>query len=231
MAVDFETGSNQCATTADAAALDALTNLSVAVWYKPESVAGTYWLCYKQVGWVFGANGDDIYFRQYYSGDDGNWTKTNVLAAGTIVHMGVSYNRGGGTTIDPKLYVNGVSQTVAESGTPTGTVTADNGIFVVGGDDGTNCADGLLEDLRVYNRILTDQEFAILAAGYRGPLGGEVAWYRMDGAQATAHFDGATLTANTNYLTDSSGNGNHANPKANPVGAASAFPRLGLFID
>jgi hypothetical protein len=230
MAVDFETGSNQCATTADAVALDALANLSVTVWYKPESVAGNYRLCYKQVGWILGLNGDDFYFLQYYSGDDGTWYKENACPAGSKYHLGVSYNRGGGATVDAKLYINGVSQTVAEA-TPTGTVAADSGIFVVGGDDGTNCADGLLEDLRVYNRILTDQEFAILAAGYRGPLGGEVAWYRMDGAQATAHFDGATLTANTNYLTDSSGNGNHANPKANPVGAASAFPRLGLFID
>jgi hypothetical protein len=91
--------------------------------------------------------------------------------------------------------------------------------------------DGQVEDVRAFTRVLTADEAAILAAGYRGPLGGEVLWLPIDGARAIAHFDGAALAAATNYLNDMSGNGNHGDPAGNPLGYASDCPRLGGITD
>jgi uncharacterized membrane protein len=90
---------------------------------------------------------------------------------------------------------------------------------------------GKMEDVRVFNRILSAQEVAILAAGYRGPMGGEVGWWAMDGAQAITHFDAANLTVDVNYIPDMSGNANTGNPTGTPIGAASSCPRMGGTVD
>ncbi len=62
--------------------------------------------------------------------------------------------------------------------------------------------EGLIDDLRLYHRVLTDEEIRRIAAapGKDGP-DGAIGWWKFD--------DTSALT-----LTDSSGNNNHAHPKA-----------------
>lgn len=185
-------------------------------------------------GWkfyVYEAN-KSISFRQDWT-TSGYWgTALNTCLASTWYHVAVVYDLSS-TANDPIFYVNGVSIAPVESSTPAGTVVDENTRILVVGDVGDYArpVNAYLEDVRVFNRAITLAEAQLLAAGYCGPLGGEVLWLEMIGARAIAHFDGAALANATNYLRDLSGNGNTGDPTGNPVGYASSRPRLGLIAD
>jgi len=151
--------------------------------------------------------------------DDGLWHQFVCTRSGTNLSIYIAGVLSNGATGVPAAATN---------------LTNANGLQIgrSGGNAGA-CLDfvGDVEDVRIYARVLTAQEAASLAGGYRGPLGGEVGWWTMDGAQAIAHFDGATLTLNTNYIPDQSLNTNNGNPTGSPVGAASAAPRAGGITD
>lgn len=175
--------------------------------------------------------------RVCWASSDGDWylPETDTPPNGTWWHVVINYNADAAAN-DPVMYVDGVSKAVTESVAPTGAARSSGaasnveiGRFLVAAASQT--VDGQMEDVRLFNRILTPQEALILASGYRGPLGGEVLWLPMDGARAIAHFDGAALVAATNYLNDMSGNGNHGNPSGSPLGYASDCPRLGGITD
>ena len=185
-------------------------------------------------GWkfyVYEAN-TSISFRQDWT-TSGIWgTALGTCAANKWYHVAVSYSLSS-TGNDPTFYVNGVSIAAVESSTPAGTVVDDNARVLVVGDVGdySRPVTAYLEDVRVFNRAITLAEAQLLAAGYCGPLGGEVLWLEMIGARAIAHFDGAALANATNYLRDLSDNGGTGDPTGNPVGSASTRPRLGLIAD
>ena len=72
---------------------------------------------------------------------------------------------------------------------------------------------------------------AALAAGYRGPLGGEVLWFSMNEAvSAAGDWEATSLVNGTNLLPDLSGNENTGDPVNTPVGRASEAPRYGVAV-
>jgi len=86
---------------------------------------------------------------------------------------------------------------------------------------------GQVQDGRILNRLLGPTEALILASGYRGPLGGEVGWWRYDDFRGITSPDGAVL-ATANLVPDLSGNENDGTPTTSPVARALDAARLGV---
>ena len=168
-------------------------------------------------GWSVGNDDDNgtdcIVVQQSFNTTVGLWRMpTNTLTVGVWYHVAISHSDRTSTSVDPVMYLDGVSQTVTEVTTPAGTTPSDAAASVsVGGGQGNY--DGRLADVRVFNRVLTAQEVAVLASGYAGPMGSEVLWLSMRDFAGLAHPDGTTLGA-TNILWDMSGNGNDGTPAA-----------------
>ena len=128
--------------------------------------------------WAFGSFAHDVFYDGSTTGSPVTNTWRHI--AGTI----------DGT--NAKVYVDGVlvDTTSATQPIPTGSSTKN----YIGYIDGFSRYDGKLDDIRVYDRVLTQAEITHLAEarGIEGPppvgLGGEQLWY-----SATLRSDGANL--------------------------------------
>ena len=236
MAVDFTAASSQYLDCGSNASLDNIqTAITLAAWVYPDDISAAYHAFLTKYGaagpgWMLEWNPGNLYYFCSRATTYGLWHSTTSLNTTSWQHIVCTYN-GSSTANDPIFYINGISAGCTEDSTPSGALSDDsaNKVNICRREDIGMHVDGRTEDVRIFNRILTPSEAAILAAGYRGPLGGEVMWLPMDGARATPVFDGATLAVNTNYLNDVSGNGNHGNPTGNPLGKASTCPRSNLW--
>lgn len=228
MAVEFD-GTNDRIAYGDIAAMDGLSAFSVETWVFTDVLTGgdgnLRYIAAKEGGapaatafalrletvtdnWEFVIGGNDYAVAvQSAAADTQIWT-----------HIGGTYD--GSNLI---LYRNG------SAGTPVAETLAsgDGPNFSIGcRDPGTpdRFFDGKIERLHFYNRALTPAEFAIRAAGYRGPLGGEIFSVSMEDFQGVTHPDGTTLTT-SHIMPDLSGNGNDGVPTNSPVARASEAPR------
>jgi len=90
------------------------------------------------------------------------WTVDSFFSVGPWIYVVVTYNEAS----DAKVYKNGVAQTVARSlGTGFPALPLNNADVVVGSNDrSTRSAfwDGLIDEVRVYNRALTPSEIKAL---------------------------------------------------------------------
>lgn len=74
-------------------------------------------------------------------------------------HVAFAWNRTGAGTVDTQLYVNGVLQ-----GAASGTwVAPGNTFFLAGGSPGNDFGDGIWDDVRIYDHVLSDAEVRSLA--------------------------------------------------------------------
>jgi len=179
------------------------------------------------LGTANGGTGNSLYLLEDFDGaSDGAWrSAVGSLSQGAWTHCAITYvNSSSGN--DPIFYVGGVVSATTEVFSPAGTRLTDAANALRIGDvlPTTNYFDGQMEDVRVFNRILAAQEVALLAGGYRGPLGGEVLWLPM------SEVDGATLSSAAAVVFDMSGNGNHGTPQGGCLGAASYAPRVNGWI-
>jgi hypothetical protein len=239
MAIDFP-GVDEYINCGSGATLDDITYLTVVGWVNTDTLTGFHIIACKQdvtaaaKGWLFYTvtiTGVLTWIVRCTGATDGQWTCPGP-SAGTWAHVAITHDKSSQDN-QPLMYLNGGSQTVTEVGNPASAWESDaaESLWIGINSNGTSPWDGKMEDFRVFNRILSAQEVAILASGYRGPLGGEVGRWAMDGAQAITHFDGANLTVNVNYIPDMSGNANTGNPTGTPIGAASSCPRMGGITD
>lgn len=229
MAIDFENASSQSLTVPGNSIWYNQTDVSYALWIKPETVAGSFALMQRFAQTLFLENGDPKFIHTF-SGTDGSWRVDANLAIGAVHHLVVTYNRGGGAGANPVIYIDGVSQTVIEDSTPTGGVDNDSSSITLGAGGGYSNYDGLMLDFRMFGRILVPSEAALLAAGRRGPIGGELLHLGMLTAQGLATIIGQTLVNGTNYVEDLSGYDGHANPVNSPVGADLPAPNMAMLV-
>lgn len=124
---------------------------------------------------------------------------TTVLSTGTWYHVAATWD---GTTV--KIYINGVlDRSVARSGT----IGVDTRPLYIGGRTGsTDMFDGMMRDVRVYNRALSSTEIQALAGlvGY---------WAFSEGTGTTAadtsgQGNNATLSGGAGWTSDCSGSSN-----------------------
>jgi hypothetical protein len=138
-------------------------------------------------------------------------TTTAAIAVSTWTHLACSYD---GT--DGRMYINGVQDgtPVALAGTLFGTTVALN---LARRSGGGGAYDGMLDDVRIYDRAMSAAEIATVYAsrGNDGILHGLVARYLMrEASVGTA----ATVAGSVKDLTK---NSLHLNPSASPVYAES----------
>lgn len=106
--------------------------------------------------WNDTANGDVDFIRRYNT-TDGIWKATGAAPTlNTNYHICVSYDAGS-LSNNPLIYVNAVSKTVTRTQAPAGTpLQAATDLFIIGRT--LSSLTGWVEDLRIYNRILSITE-------------------------------------------------------------------------
>lgn len=163
---------------ASAAALDAaFTNFSFAAWVNPSSLTNDRFIAGKiggsgQRGWQFySPNGTTNltldYFASSANSTDRTFSLANVLPLDTWTHVAFAFDGGLGTEA---LYINGVAQSLTNTGTlvsPPATLNGSNSAaFRVGhrGATGTSVGawNGALDDVRIYNETLSQSQVQAL---------------------------------------------------------------------
>ena len=109
-----------------------------------------------------GSNGVDF---ATYSTVNGDWfSGANTISLGAWCHVAASYDRSSFTNL-PALYVNGTQFSPATITTPSGTQPSYAGTGYIGNKSGlTRAWIGAIDDLRIYNHLLSDAEVRVLAA-------------------------------------------------------------------
>ncbi|KKN75136.1 hypothetical protein LCGC14_0382950 [marine sediment metagenome] len=109
-------------------------------------------------------------FFKYFDGVDGFWRTSSVeITINQWTLVAIAYDSGSADN-NPLMYVNGLSVTVAEIATPTGTAQSDSGEDITIGAkfDNSETWDGLIGECWMYNRILTPAEITYIHQRTRG---------------------------------------------------------------
>lgn len=144
-----------------------------------------------------------MYFQDF-SGTAGRWVFISWSpTAGAWYHIVLTYD-GSSTANAPSAYINNVLKTTVEVTAPSGTIAADTSYpLLVNATGGSGAFSPQMQDVRIYNRILSAQEIDILYNSRMLPvvLGGLVYWAPCNSAAGVSTFDGASLSA-ANTLRD-----------------------------
>jgi hypothetical protein len=97
---------------------------------------------------------------------DGEWrTPGNVVSDGVWAHIAVAYDSAS-TANTPVFYINGQLQTTTTRTAPAGTQDSNVGTGYIGNAPALNRSwDGRIDDMRIYNRLLSAAEVQQIAAG------------------------------------------------------------------
>jgi beta-galactosidase len=110
-----------------------------------------------------GSNGFD--FATFTSTQNGDWfSGQNTISTGAWYHVTASYDRSSLTNV-PTLYVNGNKLSPGIITSPVGTTPVNTGNGYIGNRAASDRAwSGSIDDLRIYNRLLSDAEVQLLAS-------------------------------------------------------------------
>lgn len=102
------------------------------------------------------------------------------------------------TSNDPTFYVNGVKQNVlGQDANPTGTASADDSNYYIGNRSGANAGMlGKVQNIQVYNRLITDDEAWQLHATGAPLETGLVGHWKMNEGTGTALVDSSGISGN-----------------------------------
>jgi hypothetical protein len=109
------------------------------------------------------SNSQSLGFISRRSSQDGEWdTPANSMVYNSWNHVAVAYDSSS-TSNNADLYINGVKQTISTITSPRGRQTANEGEGFIGNGIPLNQGwDGLIDDLRIYNRALSATEIVSL---------------------------------------------------------------------
>jgi beta-galactosidase len=173
-----------------------------------------------------------------WDGVNGDWDSgAGTIAQGTWYHVAVSYDRNHLST-PPVFYINGKKMTTAVLASPSGTPPPFTGTGYIGNRyDGARGWNGLIDDLRIYNRILSDSEIQTLAAAPPANLAPvvdagtnqTVIWPASAGLNGSATDDGKPSGVVTTTWSQLSGHGAVTFADANAVATTASFPAPGTY--
>ena len=169
---------------------------------------------------------DAIYFANMSGSADGYWYAEDILTINTWQHVCVTYNNSDRTNV-PTIYLDGAEQSITTSALNTSIETVDNPMRLeVATTGGDYKFDGLIQDLRYYNRILSQTEISTLynSRCQRVVMNGLVFWAPMDGAKGLSAFDGVALGADNTILDYVSGA--EGVPYYSPIGRGNTIQRI-----
>ena len=202
-------------------------------------------------GWAFSvrASNESLTFRHGYSGHIGAWhTPSGSIALDAWQHVAVVYDNGSEAN-DPQLYIDGVLQPLTEthvaSGSPSSDAASD---FAIGNYalDTSRHFEGVLDDVRVYDRSLFPGEVAALAdgdcngtfrdefnarsySGNDGSLSWTTDWLEVNESNGPTAGDEQVLDDESAYqlrIRDNNGGGEGVERTADLSGATSATLRF-----
>ncbi|MDP2704970.1 MAG: LamG domain-containing protein [bacterium] len=220
-AFDFQQVNNSCSGSSCVSAgsgtsLDNIRQITVMAWIAPDdlgdSSAGNIVNKYGcgADGWRLALDTTSRFaFSYQWTGGVGRWrTTSDVLSFGaTFQHVAVTYNSGSSSN-NPSLYYNGASVAVSETNTPASSPDNDSANNLhIGISCGTNEFDGRIDEIRVYNRILSAAEIKAIYEARIAKINASKNYFLTNGLLAMWSFDGGGITAN--QVLDVSVNGNH----------------------
>lgn len=220
-ALNFDGTANAYAALGSPAALNSGSGLSISGWVKfnPAGMGVYQVLISKGADSAFELNKSsdnclrvELYTGAYYRAQEATCSLTN---ANTWYYVTATYSVSSGAI---KLYVNGVSGSVSlvDSVHAGPTNTAGN-VYIGARSAGSLDLNGSLDDLRVYNRVLSDQEVANIYGSYNSQVSvsslqkGLVGDWAFNGSakDSTPYRDNGTVNGAT-LTTDRKGRPNSA---------------------
>ncbi len=144
-------------------------------------------------GWMIGLRGEDeaLQFAQGFTGTRGFWrSQEDTIVLNEWVHIAVVYDASS-VANDAEIYLDGVLQTPLVEITPTGTVASDEGIRLRMGNyaqDTSRTFDGVIDDVRIFDRMLNATEVGELAAAGGSP---PIAHWMLDDGTGSTALDSA----------------------------------------
>lgn len=143
------------------AAIDTLSAMTISLWYYPRTDAHTTNLVAKGTGdssFLLSHNtGDDISFNVINSGS----TSQTATADNVMADLNQWYHIVGRWTAGAPVKINVNNGTVVNSSNLSGSVT-NSGEALIIGDTGASAPDGLIHDVKIWNRGLSDSEVTAL---------------------------------------------------------------------
>ena len=143
---------------------------SLAVWVKATGNGGgsyPYILTspsYRLLGRFTGTDANSVGFATWDQTNGDYDSGAGTITQNTWYHVVVTYDRNNRST-PPVFYLNGKKMATSILANPSGTTATLAGTGYIGNrSDGARGWNGLIDDLRIYNRILNDTEVQLLAA-------------------------------------------------------------------
>ncbi len=172
-AVNFD-GLDDNVNAGSQSSLDNISKLSTCAWIYPRSIGQVNGSNqYGEIvtkgdgtgGWFLELSNQDsgfasVYFYRTFLGSDGYWHgSNNAVQLNVWSYVCLTYDNTSAAN-NPSLYVNGSPLTVTQYYTPSGSANSDaTGNLYIGNYDSINQTfDGWIDDVRVYNRILSALE-------------------------------------------------------------------------
>jgi hypothetical protein len=190
-ALDFD-GISQAVIVGPSPALDDLTRYTIAAWIKPRgfgqetpgpvgpvrlgrilnkrsidgvTAARTGWSLFLTGPRDEGSLSNTFCFNQAYSAEDGSWgAPDNAIVLGVWQHVALAYDNSSDAN-SPVFYLNGKPVATRVSTAPAGSAIPDATVTLsIGNTSARDRAfDGAIDDVRLYNRILSASEIGALA--------------------------------------------------------------------
>ncbi len=230
-ALNFASASTQYVNAGSGAIVDDIVNLSTCAWVKPNSSLTTYGDITTKynnsgLGWqmlldysTFSNLG--ISFYRTFSTTAGWWFGTTTIPYNQWSHVCVTYNNSS-VANDPVFYVNGALTTTYENQAPVGTASSEaTGDMYIGAYNNTGTPgelfDGVIDEARVYNRIITASEVKSLydagsankantsaaqPAGSGNPESSLVGYWPLDEGTGTSAADASVNATAAGTLTN-----------------------------
>lgn len=157
-ALDFEDSSSQYCTASDDASLNFNDTFSITAWVREESSGADKAVVQKNdassKGYGFFVDNGQAMLRIYDSSISGDYNSTYTMTPGTVYHIAATYDLANDEAI---LYV----YQKAVGGVATTTLNSLKTLVNYSGSlnwSSANYFDGVIDDVRIYNRVLTPQE-------------------------------------------------------------------------
>ena len=113
---------------------------------------------------ILGSDNSSIQFNAGFTTAAGLWkTPAGSVSMNTWHHVVLMYTHGNVTSV-PRIFIDGVPQTLTSLAAPSGSPLADDPAFYIGsrGTNNNRVFDGLLDEVRLYNRELDPAEVIAL---------------------------------------------------------------------
>ncbi len=169
--LDFD-GSNEYVTLGSPSTLDDIDYITICAWVNPDTITNDPRIYAKTDSSGLNGTGlnlsnasNSLEFRRGSAGASASrWnTQSSTVTTGAWQHLCATYEATGDTS-DPKMYINGVPQTITETTAPSGAATSDASYDAIIGNrsDAARPFDGRIDEVRIYNRILSSDEIVQL---------------------------------------------------------------------